>query len=61
MGLLPSNNVEVTKRRTNIWVNIRIDKVGIQKIELGSTLIILIEKQSSSAMKRKDPAIHFPS
>lgn len=61
MGLLPSNNVEVTKKRTNIWVNIRIDKVGIQKIELGSTLIILIEKQSSSAMKRKDLAIHFPS
>lgn len=61
MGLLPSNNVEVTKKRTNIWVNIRIDKVGIQKIELGSTLIILIEKQSSSAMKRKDSAIHFPS
>lgn len=61
MGLLPSNNVEVTKKRANIWVNIRIDKVGIQKIELGSTLIILIEKQSSSGMKRKDPAIHFPS
>lgn len=61
MGSLPSNNIKDTKKRTNIWINIKIDKIGIQKIKLVSTLIILIERQLSRAMKRKDPAIHFPS
>lgn len=61
MGMLLLNNTEDTKKRTNTWRNSKIDKIGIQKIKLGSTMIILFERQLSSAMKRKDPAVCYPS